>query len=165
MNGFYTYDREVLKMDMKRVREANLKVINAPNVSKLPLVPPYAFHYKDPSAGVRGQLKLFNLHRGDLTMQVTDFGARVISLFAPDRNGKLDDIIVGYGDAERFVHNTGERFLGATVGRVANRIGGGKFTLDGKTYNPQNNNGQTLHGGLLDWIWWCGKFWSGLHTR
>jgi galactose mutarotase-like enzyme len=157
VNGFYTYDREVLKMDMKRVREANLKVINAPNVSELPLVPPYAFHYKDPSAGVRGHLKLFNLHRGDLTMQVTDFGARVISLFAPDRNGKLDDIIVGYGDAERFVHNTGERFLGATVGRVANRIGGGKFTLDGKTYKlPQNNNGQTLHGGLLglDMVVW-----------
>ncbi|MCQ2153236.1 MAG: galactose mutarotase [Bacteroidales bacterium] len=83
-------------------------------------------------------------------MQVTDFGARVISLFTPDREGRRDDIAVGYGDAARFVHNSGERFLGATVGRVANRIAGGSFTLDGRTYRlPRNNNGQTLHGGLI----------------
>lgn len=155
VNGFYTYDRAVLKMDAKRVREANEAVINAPVEPALPLVRPSAFHYKD--AGIKRHLELYTLRNGDLTMQVTNFGARVISLFAPDRNGKLDDIVVGYGDAERFVHNTGERFLGATVGRVANRIGGGKFTLDGKTYTlPQNNNGQTLHGGLIgvDMVAW-----------
>jgi len=157
VNGFYTYDREVLKVDGARVREANLAVINAPTKPALPLVKPSAFHYKDPTAGVKKHLKLFTLRNGNLTMQVTDFGARVISLFTPDRNGTLDDIIVGYGDAERFVHNSGERFLGATVGRVANRIGCGKFTLDGKTYTlPKNNNGQTLHGGLLgvDMVVW-----------
>ena len=76
---------------------------------------------------------LYSLRNGDLTMQVTDFGARIISLFAPDRDGNIDDIIVGYGDGKSYVHNSGERFLGATVGRVANRIGGGKFTLDGVT--------------------------------
>lgn len=150
VNGFFTYDREIMKMDAKRVREANLAVINAPLTPSLPLVHPISFHYKDPSWPREKQLKLFTLRKGDLTMQVTDFGARVISLFAPDRDGKLDDIVVGYGDGERFVHNSGERFLGATVGRVANRIGGGKFTLDGKTYTlPKNNNGQTLHGGLI----------------
>lgn len=157
VNGFYTYDREILKVNAERVREANLAVINAPDVPEIALVAPQAFHYKDPAAGLGKYLKLFTLRNGDLTMQVTDFGARVISLFAPDRNGAVDDIIVGYGDAERFVHNTGERFLGATVGRVANRIGGGKFTLDGRTYTlPQNNNGQTLHGGLLgvDMVVW-----------
>lgn len=157
VNGFYTYDREVLKVDAKRVREANEAVINAPLEAPVPIVRPSAFHYKDPSAGVRNQLNLYALRNGDLTMQVTDFGARVISLFAPDRNGNIDDIIVGYGEGEKYVHNTGERFLGATVGRVANRIGGGRFTLDGVTYNlPKNNNGQTLHGGLLgiDMVVW-----------
>lgn len=157
VNGFYTYDREVLKADLKRVREANQAVINAPCVPELKIVRPSAFHYKDKSAGIASHLGLYALRNGGLTMQVTDFGARVISLFAPDRDGNLDDIIVGYGDAGRFVHNSGERFLGATVGRVANRIGGGKFTLDGKTYNlPKNNNGQTLHGGLLglDMVVW-----------
>jgi len=160
VNGFFTYDRAVLKVDAARVREANLAVINAPVEQALPLVKPSAFHYKDTKAGMKHHLKLFTLRNGDLTMQVTDFGARVISLFAPDKDGKLDDIIVGYSDGERFVHNTGERFLGATVGRVANRIGGGKFTLDGKTYTlPQNNNGQTLHGGLLgvDMVVWSVK--------
>ena len=157
VNGFFTYDRKVAKVDIERVRKANEAVINAPCTAGLPLVHPSAFHYKDASCGIKHHLNLYTLRNGDLTMQVTDFGARVISLFAPDRDGVKDDIIVGYGDAERFVHNTGERFLGATVGRVANRIGGGKFTLDGKTYTlPQNNNGQTLHGGLLgvDMVVW-----------
>ena len=157
VNGFYTYDREILKVDADRVKKANEAVINAPVEDELPVASPYAFHYKDPSAGVNSHLGLFALRNGNLTMQVTNFGARVISLLTPDREGNLDDVIVGYGDAERYVHNTGERFLGATVGRVANRIGGGKFTLDGKTYNlPKNNNGQTLHGGLLgvDMVVW-----------
>lgn len=157
VNGFYTYDRKVLKMDAKRVRKANRAVIEAPVTNELPLVRPSAFHYKDPSAGLNHHLNLYTLKAGNITMQVTNFGARIISLFAPDRNGTLDDIVVGYGDAKRFVHNTGERFLGATVGRVANRIGGGTFSLDGKRYHlPINNNGQTLHGGLkgIDMVVW-----------
>ncbi len=147
VNGFYTYDRAVLKMNARRVREANLRVINAPDVPELPLVTPSDFHVRTDKGRY---LKLYTLRNGDLTMQVTDLGARVISLFVPDRDGNIDDVVVGYGDGERFLHNSGERFLGATVGRVANRIAGGSFTLDGKTYSlPKNNNGQTLHGGEL----------------
>ncbi len=156
VNGFYTYDRKLLKMDAERVREANQKVIDAPCTPALPLIRPSSFHYKSPEVG-NSHARLYKLQAGDITMQVTDFGARIISLFAPDRNGGEDDIIVGYDDAQRYFHNTGERFLGATVGRVANRIGGGKFTLDGKTYDlPKNNNGQTLHGGLkgVDMVLW-----------
>ncbi len=157
VNGFYTYDREVLKVDLDRVRKANLAVINAPCEPEIELVRPSAFHVKDPENGINSHAFLYTLRNGDITMQVTNFGARVISLFTPDRNGVIDDVVVGYGDAERFFHNTGERFLGATVGRVANRIGGGRFTLDGKIYNlPKNNNGQTLHGGLkgVDMLMW-----------
>ncbi|MBR6672064.1 MAG: galactose mutarotase, partial [Alistipes sp.] len=94
---------------------------------------------------------------GTITMQVTNFGARVVSLWTPDRDGKMADIVLGYENIDRYVNNTGERFLGAVVGRVANRIGAGKFTLDGKEYNtPLNNNGQTLHGGLkgVDMVVW-----------
>ena len=155
VNGFYTYDREILKVDAARVREANRRVIEAPVTPPVPLVRPFSFHYKEP--GLVHHLNLFTLRRGSLVMQVTDFGARIVSLFAPDRDGRLDDVVVGYDDAARFVHNTGERFLGATVGRVANRIGGASFTLDGVTYKlPDNNNGQTLHGGLLgiDMVVW-----------
>lgn len=156
VNGFYTYDRECLKMDVARVRKANLSVIEAPLKPQIALVSPYNFHRKDPEIG-GGHANLYKIQAGDLTMQLTTFGARVISLYAPDKEGNLDDVVVGYDDIERFYHNTGERFLGATVGRVANRIGGGSFTLDGKEYKlPKNNNGQTLHGGLkgVDMLMW-----------
>ncbi len=100
---------------------------------------------------------LYTITNGDITMQVTNFGARVVSLWAPDREGNMADIVLGYENIDRYVNNTGERFLGAVVGRVANRIGGGKFTLNGVEYNtPQNNNGQTLHGGEkgVDMVVW-----------
>ena len=103
------------------------------------------------------QTDLYTLKNGSLTMQVTNFGARVVSLWMPDRNGEMADIVLGYQNIDRYINNSGERFLGSVVGRVANRIGGGKFTLEGVDYTtPQNNNGQTLHGGLkgLDMVVW-----------
>ena len=103
------------------------------------------------------KVDLYTLTNGTITMQVTNFGARVVSLWTPDREGKMADIVLGYENIDRYVNNTGERFLGAVVGRVANRIGAGKFSLDGKEYNtPLNNNGQTLHGGLkgVDMVVW-----------
>lgn len=103
------------------------------------------------------QTDLYTLHNGDITMQVTNFGGRVVTLWAPDREGYMADIVLGYQNIDRYVNNTGERFLGAVVGRVANRIADGKFTLNGVEYTtPQNNNGQTLHGGLkgVDMVVW-----------
>ena len=103
------------------------------------------------------QTDIYTLKNGSLTMQVTNFGARVVSLWMPDRNGEMADIVLGYQNIDRYINNSGERFLGSVVGRVANRIGGGKFTLEGVDYTtPQNNNGQTLHGGLkgLDMVVW-----------
>lgn len=100
---------------------------------------------------------LYTLRGGDLTMQVTNFGARVVTLWAPDRLGAMEDVVLGYPTVGQYIDNPGERFLGAVVGRYANRIAGGRFTLDGTEYLlPQNNNGQTLHGGLkgLDMVVW-----------
>ena len=95
-------------------------------------------------------VSLYTLRAGDLVMQVTNYGARVVSLWAPDRNGDYADVEIGYENIDRYINNTGERFFGAVVGPVANRIANGKFTLDGKEYTlPQNNNGNTLHGGLV----------------
>lgn len=96
------------------------------------------------------EVSLYTLKAGDLVMQVTNYGARVVSLWAPDRNGNYADVEIGYENIDRYINNTGERYLGAVVGPVANRIANGKFSLDGKKYTlPQNNNGQTLHGGVL----------------
>ncbi|MDR2361503.1 MAG: galactose mutarotase [Prevotellaceae bacterium] len=101
---------------------------------------------------------LYTLTSGKgLIMQVTNFGLRVVSIWTADRYGKYDDVAVGYERIERYIHNDGERFLGPIVGRYANRIAGGVFTLAGLDYRlPQNNNGQTLHGGLkgLDMVVW-----------
>ena len=90
-------------------------------------------------------------------MQVTNLGGRVVTLWTPDRKGNYEDIVLGYENIDRYIHNEGERFLGPVVGRFANRIANGQFTLDGVTYQlPINNNGQTLHGGLkgLDMVVW-----------
>ncbi len=103
------------------------------------------------------QVSLYTLKSGDLTMQVTNFGARVVSLWVPDKDGHHEDVVLGYKNLENYVNNPGERFLGAVVGPYANRIAGGTYTIGEETYNfPQNNNGQTLHGGLkgLDMVVW-----------
>lgn len=97
------------------------------------------------------QVALYTLSAGDITMQVTNFGARVVSLYTPDRFGKMADIVLGRGSLEEYVHPKGERFLGACVGPVANRIGTASFALDGVVYEtPKNDNSvNTLHGGFL----------------
>ena len=114
--------------------------------TELPLLPEEAFQ-----TTVDGKpVALYTLHAGDITMQVTNYGARVVSLWTPDREGRYEDIVLGYENIGRYIDNTGERFLGAVVGPYANRIAKGHFTLDGAEYTlPVNNNGQTLHGGLL----------------
>lgn len=92
---------------------------------------------------------LYTLRNGDLTMQVTNFGARVVSLWTPDRTGAFEDVVLGYENLDRYLDNRGERFLGAALGRYANRIAEGRFTLDGKEYTlPLNDKGRTLHGGV-----------------
>lgn len=119
----------------------------------LPLLPAEAFQ-----TTVDGKpVALYTLHAGDITMQVTNYGARVVSLWTPDRDGRYEDIVLGYENIDRYLNNTGERFLGAVVGPYANRIAKGRFTLDGVEYTlPLNNNGQTLHGGLrgVDRVVW-----------
>ena len=84
-----------------------------------------------------------------LELSVTNFGARVVELFAPDRNGNFADVVLGHASLEKYVNFPGERFYGATIGRFGNRIAGGKFTLNGKEYTlPQNDGNNCLHGGI-----------------
>lgn len=90
-------------------------------------------------------------------MTVTDYGARVLSLLVPDRNGVMADVAVGYASEQEYLDCPGERFFGAAVGRLANRLGGAAFTLDGKTYHTAaNDHGNTLHGGMngIDRVLW-----------
>ncbi len=81
-----------------------------------------------------------------MKVQVTSFGARLVSVWTPDRNGALGNVIVGPDTLADFESRGGYR--GATVGRYCNRIGGGSFELDGQTYELTRNEGaNTLHGG------------------
>lgn len=92
-----------------------------------------------------------------MTMQVTNFGGRIVSLWVPDKNGKFADVVFGHKNLDGYTNYVGERFIGCVVGRYANRIANGEFSLDSITYNvPKNNNGQSLHGGLkgLDQVVW-----------
>lgn len=93
-------------------------------------------------------VSLYTLRGGGLVMQATNFGGRVVALWVPDRHGVMDDVVLGYDDIGLYLDNPGERFLGAAVGPVANRIAEGRFSLGGRDYVlDRNDNGQTLHGG------------------
>lgn len=104
------------------------------------------------------KVSLYTLTNNDgLTLQVTNFGARVVALWTPDKDGKFSDIVLGYGDIDRYINNRGERFLGSTIGRYGNRIAKGEFKIDTTTYRlAQNSDGQCLHGGLkaFDMVVW-----------
>ena len=120
---------------------------------------PKLFPVKNFESEVDGKpVSLYTLRSGDVTLQVTNYGGRVVSLFTPDRDGKLENIVVGHDNLQEYVTPPGERFLGASVGPVANRIGGAAYTLDGVVYTtPANDNGKnTLHGGFkgLDHVVW-----------
>lgn len=108
-------------------------------------------------ADVNGKVvSLYTLHAGDVVMQVTNYGACIVTLWTPDRDGYYEDIVLGYEKIDHYLY-AGERFLGSVVGPYANRIAGGHFTLEDKKYDlVRNNNGQTLHGGLegLDCVVW-----------
>lgn len=96
------------------------------------------------------QVSLYTVRGGGLIAQVTNYGARVVGLWVPDRDGCLRDVVIGYGNIDSYVNNPGERFLGSSPGPVANRIGGASFTLDGVTYELDKNDGNnTLHGGFI----------------
>lgn len=103
-------------------------------------------------------VNLYTLKSGNgLYMQVTNFGGRVVSLWCPDKKGDYADVVLGHKSIQEYTQYEGERFIGCVVGRYANRIANGQFTIDGATYNvPKNNNGQSLHGGLkgLDMVVW-----------
>lgn len=94
------------------------------------------------------QVALYTLHNGQVTMQATNYGGRVVALWTPDRRGSYEDITLGYDHIDKYLNNTGERYLGAVVGRCANRICEGRFELDGVECLLTRNDGKnTLHGG------------------
>jgi aldose 1-epimerase len=82
-----------------------------------------------------------------LVAKISNYGTIITELHVPDRSGKSGDVVLGFDNLNQYLK--GHPYFGCTVGRVANRIANGRFTLDGKTYHLAVNNGPNhLHGGL-----------------
>jgi aldose 1-epimerase len=81
-------------------------------------------------------------------VRITDFGGRMVSIEAPDRNGHRDHVLLGFADVAAYSDYGGS--FGCLLGRYANRIAGAAFTLDGQTFSLSKNSGDlTLHGGAV----------------
>ena len=92
------------------------------------------------------QAHLYTISCGSLVAEITDYGAHLVSLIVPDKNGNPADVVLGYDSAEGYTQ--GSCFFGATVGRNANRIKGATFQINGETVNvPVNENANNLHSG------------------
>lgn len=98
---------------------------------------------------------VFTLQNDNLRVRVTDYGGRIVSIEAPDRTGRRDHVLLGFDNVAEYVDAKGA--FGALLGRTANRIAGGRFTLDGHSYDLSKNEGDsTLHGGKVgfDKVFW-----------
>lgn len=85
-------------------------------------------------------------NKNGMKAEFIDYGAIIVSLFVPDKDGKLDDVVLGYDDVAAYEANG--CFFGALIGRHGNRIGGASFELNGVTYELEKNDGENnLHGG------------------
>jgi aldose 1-epimerase len=101
---------------------------------------------------------VYTLADGKIEVRVITYGGIIISLRAPDRKGKLDDVVLGVDSVEKYVAQTAH--FGGIIGRYANRIAHGNFQLDGHTYSiPKNDGDNALHGGILgfDKVVWSAK--------
>lgn len=96
------------------------------------------------------KVELFTLkNKHGLTAQITNYGGRIVSFWVPDKNGNFDDIVLGYEALEQYLKPKG-RYFGALIGRYANRIAKGRFTLNNSVYALTINNGANhLHGGKM----------------
>ncbi len=96
-------------------------------------------------------VEIYTLSDGAFEARIATYGGVVVSLMAPDRNGKTADVVLGFDDLDGYVANfngSADAYFGALIGRYANRIARGSFTLDGHKYSlPLNNGPNTLHGG------------------
>jgi aldose 1-epimerase len=85
-------------------------------------------------------------NRNGMVVQITNFGAKIVSVYVPDRFGNFADVVLGFESIEEYIK--GNPYFGAICGRYANRIANGRFVIDGITYQlPVNNGPNSLHGG------------------
>jgi aldose 1-epimerase len=104
-------------------------------------------------------VELYTLTDPQLTVQITNFGAHIVSIEAPDRDGQRADVVLGFKSLEGYEADT-KTYMGSVVGRYGNRIANGRFSIDGTGYTiPTNDHGNALHGGTegFDRRVWTGR--------
>jgi aldose 1-epimerase len=117
-------------------------------------------------------VEIYTLSDGAFEARVATYGGILVSLKAPDRQGNAADVVLGFDDVDGYVANFNGRsaaFFGAIIGRYANRIAHGSFTLDGQKYSlPKNDGENTLHGGPRGFnnvVWKAKTVANGLELR
>jgi aldose 1-epimerase len=110
-------------------------------------------------------VEIYTVSNADLTVKITTFGARVVSIEAPDKHGKKADVVLGYDNVGSYEADT-TTYFGSIVGRYGNRIAKGTFAIDGATFHvPLNNNGNALHGGPAGFstkVWTAREIFDGV---
>jgi aldose 1-epimerase len=104
-------------------------------------------------------VELYTLKSEGIEASIMTYGARVVSIKTPDRDGKIANVVLGYSALDGYVADK-STYFGAIVGRYGNRIAFGKFSIDGHQYQiPTNNNANSLHGGTVgfDRLVWQAK--------
>ena len=124
---------------------------------------------KDFGTGPDGEeVYLYALRNGNgVEASITNYGGTVTSIITPDRNGVFGDVVLGYETLDEYIRNP--RYFGALIGRFANRIAEGKFSLNGVEYQLAQNNGKNhLHGGVKGFdkcVWTSSATTEGLHLE
>lgn len=97
------------------------------------------------------QTNLYTLkNKSGMEVCITNFGGRIVSMMVPDKDGKMQDVVLGFDNIDDYIRIPSD--FGASIGRYANRIAQGRFVLDNDTIQlPQNNFGHCLHGGPQGW--------------
>jgi aldose 1-epimerase len=112
--------------------------------------------FGETSKGLPVELYTFTNDRG-CEVSVCSYGASIVAIKVPDRYGNMSDIVLGYEDTSGYI--SGKNFFGAAIGRCGNRIGKGRFTLNGEKYQLSCNDGNNhLHGGFNGFstkVWKC----------
>ncbi|XP_035773837.1 galactose mutarotase-like [Anopheles albimanus] len=104
-----------------------------------------------PKTGTTETVKRFTWrNRAGVTVQAITYGAIITSIQVPDRKGRFEDVVLGFDDIPGY-QTPNNPYFGATIGRIANRVGGGRFTLNGQEYQVTRNfeNRHQLHGGAI----------------
>jgi aldose 1-epimerase len=108
-------------------------------------------------------IDLYTISGNNMTVKITNFGGIVTSISVPDREGKMEDVVLGFDSLKGYTKE--HPYFGCLVGRYANRIASGKFELDGKSYQLAANNGENhLHGGIQGFdkkIWLAEEYRNG----